>query len=82
MLNCAVGPDGMGFDAAAGNPCKGQGNGFLSDLKTAKGEDALYYQAWWAAHIAEQAIASKNLGEAKAAAHIVTLVLQDATMAK
>jgi uncharacterized membrane protein len=32
VLNCAVGPDGMGFDAAAGNPCKGQGNGFLSDL--------------------------------------------------
>ncbi len=82
VLNCAVGPQGQGFDAAAGNPCQGQGNGFLPDLKAAKGEDAQYYQAWWVAQIAAQAIASNNLGEAKAGAQIVSLVLEDAMKAK
>ena len=31
VINCLVGPDGSGFDAAAENPCKGQGNGALKD---------------------------------------------------
>lgn len=31
VINCLVGPEGNGFDAAAGNPCKGQGNGALKD---------------------------------------------------
>ncbi len=31
VINCLVGPDGSGFNAAAGNPCKGQGNGALKD---------------------------------------------------
>lgn len=31
VINCLVGPQGQGFDAAAGNPCKGQGNGALPD---------------------------------------------------
>lgn len=32
VINCLVGPNGEGFDAKAGNPCKGQGNGALNDL--------------------------------------------------
>ena len=31
VTNCLVGPEGSGFDAAAENPCKGQGNGALKD---------------------------------------------------
>lgn len=31
VINCLVGADGSGFDATAGNPCKGQGNGALKD---------------------------------------------------
>ncbi|HET7268600.1 MAG TPA: hypothetical protein VFJ15_10870 [Oleiagrimonas sp.] len=31
VVNCLVGPGGKGFDASAGNPCKGQGDGALSD---------------------------------------------------
>ena len=31
VINCLVGPAGRGFDAAAGDPCKGQGNGALKD---------------------------------------------------
>ena len=32
VVNCLVGPHGMGFYPAAGNPCKGMGNGALDDL--------------------------------------------------
>ena len=76
-LNCLVGPQDKLFDAAAGNPCQGQGNGFLSDQKAAKGEGNQYYDAWWAAQIAGQALASDNLGAAKAAARIVNMVLDN-----
>jgi hypothetical protein len=31
VVNCLVGPKGSGFDAAAGNPCKGQGDGAIKD---------------------------------------------------
>lgn len=31
VINCLVGPKGSGFNAAAGNPCKGMGNGALND---------------------------------------------------
>ena len=31
VINCLVGPGGSGFDAAAGTPCKGQGNGAIPD---------------------------------------------------
>ena len=76
-LNCLVGPQDKLFNAAAGNPCQGQGNGFLSDQKAAKGEGNQYYDAWWAAQIAGQALASDNLGAAKAAARIVNMVLDN-----
>lgn len=32
VVNCLVGPHGLGFYPAAGNPCKGMGNGALNDL--------------------------------------------------
>lgn len=31
-INCLEGRDGKDFNAAAGNPCKGQGNGALTDI--------------------------------------------------
>ncbi len=31
VVNCLVGPNGSGFDATAGNPCKGQGDGAIKD---------------------------------------------------
>ena len=80
-VNCLVGPQDKMFDAAAGNPCQGQGSGFLSDQKAAKGENNQYYEAWWAAQIAGQAIASDNLGAAKAAARIVNTVLENVAKA-
>ena len=79
-LNCLVGPQGKGFDAAAGNPCQGQGNGYLPDLKAAKGETDQYYEAWWAAQVAEQGVAANKLTETKAASRVVIAVLD--TIAK
>lgn len=31
VVNCLVGPDGEAFDTAAGNPCKGMGDGAIDD---------------------------------------------------
>jgi hypothetical protein len=31
VVNCLVGPSGQGFDAKAGNPCKGMGHGAIAD---------------------------------------------------
>ena len=81
-LNCLVGPQGKGFDAAPGNPCQGQGNGYLPDLKASKGETDQYYEALWAARIAEQGLASKNLAETKAASRAVIAVLENIAKAQ
>jgi hypothetical protein len=81
-LNCLVGPQDKLFDAAAGNPCQGQGNGYLSDQKAAKGENGQYYEVWWAAQIAAQALASDKMGAAKAAARIVNMVLENAAKSR
>ena len=82
-LNCLVGPQDKRFDAAAGNPCQGQGDGYLPDQKAAKGESSnQYYEAWWAAQIAAQALASDNMGAAKAAARIVNMVLDNAAKSR
>jgi len=32
VINCLVGPKGKQFDADAGNPCNGMGNGALNDV--------------------------------------------------
>jgi hypothetical protein len=81
-LNCLVGPQDKLFDAAAGNPCQGQGNGYLSDQKAAKGENSQYYEVWWAAQVAAQALASDKMGAAKAAARIVNMVLENAAKSR
>jgi hypothetical protein len=82
VLNCVAGPQDIRFDASAGNPCQGQGDGALPDLKAKAGEDGQYYFARWIARIADEGIASKNLGEAKAAARVITLALQGAMQGK
>jgi hypothetical protein len=35
VQNCLVGPAGQGFDAAAGNPCNGQGQGAIPEAADA-----------------------------------------------
>lgn len=75
VLNCLVGPKDKMFDAAAGNPCQGQGGGIVADIP-ASNKDALY-EARWSAHIADEALTMKTLEENKAGAHIVALALAD-----
>jgi hypothetical protein len=80
VLNCMVGPQDKLFDAAAGNPCKDQGTGVLPELKGKMGQQ--YYEAALVTQIAAQGIASNNLPEAKADAHVAELILQDAVTVK
>ena len=44
-INCIEGPQGKNFDSSEVNPCKGQGNGIIHDLKTAgtSGANALQH---------------------------------------
>ncbi len=76
VINCLVGPKDKMFDTSAGNPCQGQGNGIIADVSSGAHKDA-QFEATWAAHIADQALAMKSLPEVKAGAHIVALTLAD-----
>lgn len=76
VINCLVGSKDKMFDASAGNPCEGQGNGIVADLPASMGKDA-QYEARWSAHIADEAISMKSVEEARAGAHIVSLALDD-----
>jgi len=40
VINCIEGPEGKAFDSSALNPCKGQGNGIIPDLKAVGSEAA------------------------------------------
>lgn len=75
VLNCLVGPGDKMFDAGAGNPCQGSGNGILADIKSKTGEDQEYQVAWWLAQLANEAIKMGNLNQEKAAAHIIEVQL-------
>ena len=37
VVNCLEGPRGRNYDQAPGNPCQGQGNGIMPDIRTAQG---------------------------------------------
>jgi len=76
VVNCLVGPKDKMFDASAGNPCEGQGNGIAVDIPPSVGKDA-QYEARWSALIAEEAASTKTVEEARAGAHIVMLALDD-----
>lgn len=75
VINCLVGPSDKMFDMGAGNPCQGQGNGILSDLKAQTGEDQQYQVAWLLAQMASQVLSMGNLQQEKAAAHIIEVQL-------
>jgi len=81
-VNCLVGPQDKLFDAAAGNPCQGQGNGYLADQQANAGKNNQYYEAWWAVQVAAQAFASNDVPTVKAAALIVNLILENISKAK
>ena len=65
VVNCLVGTSGKGFDAKAGDPCKGQGNGALVD---AKGDAATEAKLHTALTEAEAGLKAKTVEAAHAEA--------------
>ncbi|HEX7341524.1 MAG TPA: hypothetical protein VF269_04515 [Rhodanobacteraceae bacterium] len=58
VINCLVGPEGKGFDAAAADPCKGMGHGALPD---SKGDKAEHARLWKALTVARKGLATTSL---------------------
>jgi len=84
VLNCLEGTGGADFFAAAGNPCQGQGNGIIPDLKVAAmhmvpGAQAALQEAQTCQMLTIQALASKDINEAQPFALVVSRHLQAAS---
>ena len=75
VVNCLVGPAGKGFDAQAGNPCKGMGAGAIAD---AKGDAMAEKQLHSALQEARQGLATTALAAAHADAQQAMKTLQGA----
>lgn len=73
VVNCLVGADGPGFDAKAADPCKGMGNGAITD---AKGDAAMTTRLKAALAAAEQGLKATTLDAAHAAARKAMDTLQ------
>ncbi len=69
VVNCIEGPKGAMFNAGGGNPCQGQGNGILADMKGAGSQyaDAIPWVET-AGEIAEVGLHADTVGRARAAA--------------
>jgi len=74
VINCLVGPSGKGFDAKAGNPCKGMGDGAIVD---AKGDAATESRLHAALTQAEHGVKAATLDDAHADAQQVLTSLQE-----
>jgi hypothetical protein len=73
VVNCLAGPSGAGFDAQAGNPCKGMGQGAIVD---AKGDAATEARLHTALTAATNGLKATTLDGAHADAHQVMTTLQ------
>lgn len=73
VVNCLVGPSGKGFDAKAGDPCKGMGHGAIAD---AKGDTATVDRLHVALGQAERGLKEGKLDAAHADAKQVMETLQ------
>jgi hypothetical protein len=84
VLNCLEGPKGADFYQQAGNPCQGQGNGIIPDLKAAvmhmvPGADKALQEAQTCQMLALQAIASTDINMSQPYALVVSRHLQAAS---
>lgn len=74
VVNCLVGANGKGFDASAGNPCKGLGDGALVDTAIDAELNGKVKQALSEAHAGLQADKLKAIhGDAAMAATALKL---------
>jgi len=76
VMNCLVGPNGGAFDASAGNPCKGMGNGAYNS--TGEISRAAHEDLKAAMTDAESGLTSNSYKTAKEAAGMAQRVLKDA----
>lgn len=76
VINCLVGPQGTGFDASAGDPCKGKGNGALPD---SSGNQALHGKLRMALHDAQAGLKSDSLATVQQDARKAAAALQAAS---
>jgi hypothetical protein len=74
-LNCLAGPKGKGYDSAAFDPCKNQGNGAISDATNA----AMKQRLEKVAQLLETGLKDKNLHTAQATAAKVEAELNGMT---
>lgn len=74
VINCLVGPNGKGFDASAGNPCKDQGHGAIPDSASDK---AVHGKLEKALAGAQAGLKSDSLAGAQQAGAKVAATLQD-----
>jgi hypothetical protein len=79
VINCLVGPNGNGFDASAGTPCKGQGDGAIPDTAS---DHALQAKLESALTVAQAGLKSESLAAVQQAAGKAATGLQDASTAK
>lgn len=79
VINCLVGESGAGFDAAVGNPCKGQGNGALAD---AASDQALLGKLQAALSAAQTGLQATALGGAQQEAAKAAAALEAAPTQK
>jgi hypothetical protein len=76
-INCLVGSNGDGFDAKAGNPCKGQGDGALNDFQGSAETKAKLEQAL---ALAKVGVEIKDTKPATSTAQAVHELLTEAGM--
>lgn len=79
VINCLVGQNGSGFDASAGTPCKGQGNGAIPD---AAADHALHVKLESALGDAQAGLKSESLPAVQQDAGKAAAALQDGATAK
>jgi hypothetical protein len=79
VINCLVGPNGSGFDASAGTPCKGQGSGAIPD---AAADHALHAKLESALGDAQAGLKSESLSAVQQDAGKAAAALQDGATAK
>ncbi len=75
VVNCLVGPKGKGFDAAAGDPCKGEGNGAVHDYKGPRETRAMLRQSL---QLARVGLSITNYEAARTVARATELLLAQA----
>ena len=77
VINCLVGPHGRDFNAAAGNPCKGMGEGAEKDAQANRAMMTHWLdQVSHALVSARRGVAAKNLADVhKAASGVVQSIV-------